>query len=103
MRMPLRSIIHDVWIASIVLQVALSLALLAKRAWHSYPAFSAYVFFSVFEAAVISVVPHRGMGYFYTFWACEAIGIVLGLAVVREIFTNLFSPHPALRKLGRKQ
>jgi hypothetical protein len=98
--MPWRSIIHDVWIASIVLQVALALALLAKRAWQSYPAFSAYVFFSVFEAAVISVVPHRGMGYFYTFWACEAIGIVLGLAVVREIFTNLFSPHPALRKLA---
>jgi len=30
----------------------------------------------------------------------EAIGIVLGLAVVREVFTNLFSPHPALRKLA---
>src|ERR1044071_24772 len=98
--MPLQSIIHDVWIASIVLQVALSRSLPAKRAWHIYPAFSAYVFFSVFEAAVISLVPHRGMAYFYTFWACEAIGIVLGLAVVREVFTNLFTPHPALRKLA---
>ena len=38
--------------------------------------------------------------YFYTFWICEAIGIVLGLAVVREIFTNIFSPHAALRKLA---
>jgi hypothetical protein len=100
MRMPLRSIIHDVWIVSIVLQVALALALLAKRAWQSYPAFSAYVFFSVFEAGAVYAVIHRGMVYFYTFWACEAIGIFLGLAVVREIFTNLFSPHPALRKLA---
>jgi hypothetical protein len=89
-----------VWIVSIVLQVALALALLAKRAWQSYPAFSAYVFFSVLETAVNSVLNHHGEVYFYTFFALEAIGIVLGLAVVREVFTNLFSPHPALRKLA---
>ena len=98
--MSVPAITHEVWIGSIVLQVLLAMVVLTKRTWRSYPAFSAYVFFSVFEAAVISVVPHRGMGYFDTFWACEAIGIVLGLAVVREIFTNLFSPHPALRKLA---
>jgi hypothetical protein len=98
--MPMRSIIYDVWIANIVLQVALALVLLAKRTWQSFPAFSAYIFYSVFEAAAIYAVSGRGMVYYYTFWACEAIGIFLGLAVVREIFTNLFSPHPALRKLA---
>jgi len=100
MHMSLSAITHEVWIGSIVLQVLLAMVVSTKRAWQSYPAFSGYVFFSVVEAAVISVVPHSGMGYFYTFWICEAIGIVLGLAVVREIFTNLFSPHPALRKLA---
>ena len=82
------------------MQVALALALLAKRTWRNFPAFAAYIFFCLFEASAISVVMHRGMVYFYTFWACEAIGIFLGLAVVREIFTNLFSPHPALRNLA---
>ncbi|HEY2115322.1 MAG TPA: hypothetical protein VGJ51_09535 [Candidatus Angelobacter sp.] len=91
---------NEVMIGSIVLQVLLAMVVLTKRTWRSYPAFSTYVFFSVFEAAFISVLRHRGIGYFYPFWACEAIGIVLGLAVVREIFTNLFSPHPALRKLA---
>jgi Na+-driven multidrug efflux pump len=38
--------------------------------------------------------------YGYAFLVCEAIGIFLGLAIVREIFTNVFSPHPALRKLA---
>jgi hypothetical protein len=98
--MPLGSIIHDLWIGSIVLQVLLALVLLLKRAWRKYPFFSAYVFFNLFETAAMFSVYRMGMVYFYIFWSCEAIGIVLGLAVVREIFTNLFSPHTALRKLA---
>lgn len=96
----MRVIANDALIGAIVLQVLLAVVVLAKRTWRSYPAFSAYVFFSVLETAVNSVLNHHGVVYFYTFFAFEAIGIVLGLAVVREIFTNLFSPHPALRKLA---
>lgn len=93
-------IANEAVIGAVVLQVLLAIVVLAKRTWRSYPAFSAYVFFSVLETAVFSVMKHQGMVYFYTFFAFEAIGIVLGLAVVREVFTNLFSPHPALRKLA---
>jgi hypothetical protein len=98
--MSLPAITQEAMIGSIVLQVLLAVVVLTKRTWRSYPAFSAYVFFTLFGAAVISLLNRGGRGYFYTFWACEAIGIVLGLAVVREVFTKLFSPHPALRKLA---
>jgi len=98
--MSLPVITNEVYLGSIVLQVLLAMVVLTKRTWRSYPAFSAYVFFSAFEAAVIYVLRHRGIAYFYPFFVCEAIGIVLGLAVVREVFTNLFSPHPALRRLA---
>ena len=98
--MSLPAITQVVWIGSIVLQVLLAMVVLTKRTWRSYPAFSAYVFFTLFGVAVSSLFNRGGRGYFYTFWACEAIGIVLGLAVVREVFTKLFSPHPALRKLA---
>ena len=99
-RMPLRSIVHDVWIVCIILQVLLALVLLTKRVWEKYPIFSAYVFFSLFEAGILYVLAEKAMLYFYIFWICEAIGLFLGLAVVREIFIKLFSPHPALRKLA---
>src|SRR6478736_913051 len=99
--MSVPAITHEAMIGSIVLQVLLAVVVvLTKRTWRIYPAFSAYVFFTLFGAAVISLLNRGGRGYFYTFWACEAIGIVLGLAVVREVFTKLFSPHPALRKLA---
>lgn len=97
--MPLGSLIHDLWVAGIALQVLLAGILLAKRAWRKYPLFTAYIFFNLCEtAATLSV--YRMHAYFYTFWICEAIGIFLGLAVVREIFTNIFAPHAALRKLA---
>jgi hypothetical protein len=98
--MPLGSLIHDLWIVGTALQVLLAATLLAKRAWRKYPRFVVYVLFNLFENAI--TFPGRWMGsaYFYTFWVCEAIGIVLGLAVVREIFTNIFAPHAALRKLA---
>ena len=95
-----RLIIHDLWIGSIVLQVALAVALLAKRTWQNFPAFAAYIFFCLFEAGVTYALFGNKVAYFWAFWICETIGIVLGLAVVREIFTNVFSPHPALRKLA---
>src|SRR5215831_6599988 len=101
MSMPV--IAKEALIGAVVLQVLLAVVVLARRTWRSYPAFSAYVFFSVLESGVIAVMKHQGIQgkiYFYTFFALEAIGIVLGLAVVREVFTNLFSPHPALRKLA---
>lgn len=100
LHMALRSIIHDVWIVGIGVQVLLALFLMTKRTWKKYPVFSAYAFFNLFEAAVTYAVSGNGLVYFYTYWVCEAIGIVLGLAVVREIFMNLFSPHPALHKLA---
>lgn len=98
--MPLAALIPDLWIASIALQVLLATVLLAKRAWRKYPMFSAYVFFTLVETAATFPGHRTGIAYFYTFWICEAIGIVLGLAVVREIFTNIFAPHAALRKLA---
>ncbi len=98
--MPLGSLIHDLWIASIALQFLLAATLLAKRAWQKYPMFVAYIIFNLCKTGAVFSVYGMGAAYFYTFWICEAIGIILGLAVVREIFTNIFAPHAALRKLA---
>ncbi|MGB8130800.1 MAG: hypothetical protein WCG81_13485 [Candidatus Angelobacter sp.] len=98
--MPLGSLIHDLWIASIALQVLLAATLLAKRAWHKHPMFTAYVFFNLLETTIMLSGHWIDTAFFYTFWTCEAISIVLGLAVVREIFTNIFTPHAALRRLA---
>jgi hypothetical protein len=98
--MSMRMISHGIWFVGICLQILLALVLLTKRTWRSHSFFCAYALFNLFEAALTYAVFRRGLLYFYSFWICEAIGVVLGLAVVREIFTDLFSPHQALRKLA---
>src|ERR1051326_8005774 len=99
--MTLVSIGHDVWLTSIGVQVLLAAILLSKRVWQKYPIFCAYSLFNLFEAAITYAVFGNKLVFFYAYWACEAVGIVLGLGVVREIFANVFSPHLALRKLTR--
>ena len=74
--------------------------LLFKKRWKKFPVFTAYVLFNLVEAAVLLSVSTNGMVYFYTYWICEAITTMLGLGVVFEIFTALFSEHRALRKLA---
>jgi hypothetical protein len=92
--MSLRLVIHDVWIIGIALQVLLAAVMLAKRTWQMYPMFTGYVFFNLFGAAIGYAVFGNKVVYFYTYFVCESIAIVLGLGVVREIFTNVFSPAP---------
>jgi len=98
--MSLRLVMNDIWVIGLCLQALLALTLLARKSWQRYPIFSAYVVFNLFGTALTYGVFRYKIVYFYTFWICDAIGIVLGLGVVREIFTNVFSPHPALRKLA---
>jgi hypothetical protein len=98
--MDLRLFSHGIWFVGIALQILLAAVLLVRWTWRSYPYFCVYALFNLFEAALTYAVFRRGLLYFYSFWICEAIGIVLGLAVVREIFTDLFSAHHALRKLA---
>lgn len=77
----------------------LAAVLLSKRMWRKYPIFCAYSLFNLFEAAMTYALFGNKAAYFYAYWFCEAVGIILGLGLVREIFTEVFSPHLALRRL----
>ena len=98
--MAFRSLIHGFWLAGIGLQVFLAAVLLYRRAWRKFPLFTAYVFFNLAAAAIVYSVSGNGMVYFYAYWACEVLSKILGLAVVYEIFRELFCTHSALRRLA---
>jgi hypothetical protein len=98
--MALHTLVHDIWVAGIGLQVLLAAVLLYKKTWHSFPLFTAYALFNLFEAALLYCLRTHFWPYFYAYWVCEAISTLLGFAIVYEIFTALFSTHVALRKLA---
>ena len=91
------------WAAALLLQATLSGVLIAKRMWRRFPIFLAYCVSSLIlnGALFLIYVSHwRRPLYFKAYWLTEAIGWLMGLAVVYEIFKHLFRPYPALRKLA---
>lgn len=99
----LLKVLTSSWFAAWLLQALLLGILLLKKMWRRFPLFVSYstatlVATSVLYAMLLARLPFRI--YSSAYWLFEAIGLFLGLAVVWEIFDSLFSPYPALRKLG---
>jgi len=98
--MHVRALISGLWVGGIVLQGLLVVVLLARKGWKSFPIFASYASVS-FASSVAGFLIYRHLNaYFYFFWIKESITVILGLAVVYEIFSHLFSLHTALRKLA---
>jgi hypothetical protein len=91
------------WVAALSLQAILVVVLLGKKMWQRFPAFVAYSVISfAFDVASFSMyyLHVSRQLYLNVYWLNEGAGLILGLAVVYEIFRHLFMPYPALRRLA---
>ena len=100
-RMDLKSLSQFLWVGGIVCQAVLGMVLLLKRSWRTFPFFSAYVAAGFAESLFIYAFRQHKAIYFYSYWLMEAVGIILGFAVVYEIFQNLFAAHRGLRRVAK--
>ena len=98
--MTLASIIHDLWIAGMASQGLLVAVLISKNVWKKLPLFTCYALVNCLATATSYFLQNRPVAFFYSYWIGETIGIVLGFAVVYEVFKHLFSVHGALLKLA---
>lgn len=88
-------------VTGIVLQGALAVVLLGRKAWKRYPLFTGYALFSFAGGMMLYFLEKRPPTvFFYSYWIEETIAMGLGFAVVYEVFKNLFSTHQALLKLA---
>ncbi|HEY6350556.1 MAG TPA: hypothetical protein VI636_14210 [Candidatus Angelobacter sp.] len=91
------------WVAALALQAILVAVLMAKKIWHRFPIFFLYAALGFsFNLALFSIFHSSLFRHWYvsTYWTNEGLGVILGLAVVYEIFNHLFTPYPGLRKLA---
>jgi hypothetical protein len=98
--MTLGSIIHALWIAGMATQGLLAVVLISKKVWRKFPFFTCYSLASCLASVMIYALQKKPVGLFYAYWIGEAVSVVLGFAVVYEIFKHLFSVHGALSKLA---
>lgn len=91
------------WLAALLVQAMLAGVLFAKRLWTRFPFFVLYAtanFLMGLGIFGVYVLPLSRHVYFNVYWFNEAVGLFLGLAVVYEVFKNLLTPYPALRRLA---
>jgi hypothetical protein len=100
--MSFSSALGVVWLVGLMLQVSLAGVLVSKKLWRKSPAFTIYVLFSLVETLVALGVYHNQTLYFYTYIIGESVLVILGLALVYEIFAQLCAAQAELRKLATR-
>jgi hypothetical protein len=100
-RMTLLSTMHGLWLANLGLQTLLLAVLSGNGRWKQFPVFTGYIAFNLLEATVAYFFQHNRSVYLYVYMVGETVSVVLGVALVYEIFGRLFLPHPALRGLAK--
>ena len=91
-----------IWIATLAVQIGVSLIMLQKRLFRDLPVFFAYTLFHVVRSVVLLVVRLRlsYATYSYAYWGAELISAVMGFAVIYEVFAKVLEPYAGLRRLG---
>jgi len=93
---------YALWMAHPLLQAGIVAAMLRSKLHRKFMFFFAYVATQILTFAVIfpSFMRHNYSAYFYLYWITNAITVVLGFMVIREVFLDVFKPFHTLRDLG---
>ncbi len=93
---------YAIWVAAPAIQLFLVATMLYRHLRREFPLFFAYTVFQVLSFGLKFAAYHRSqLEYFYVYWFTGAMGIVLGLVVIYEIFAQVFKPYEALRGMAQ--
>jgi hypothetical protein len=92
---------YALWIAHPVLQIGIA-ALMFHRGLHrKFKFFFGYVLTQLVTFALIfPALWHNYWAAFYIYWACDALSVAFGFAVIHEVFVDVFRLFHTLRDLG---
>jgi hypothetical protein len=92
------------WIAHPVLQLAVAGAMFRRRLHRLFPVFFTYICFQVVAFCILFPMNKWSNFsytiYFWIYWACAAVNLVLGFMIIYEIFLDVFRPYYTLKDLG---
>lgn len=97
-----RELLFALWTVPIVLQFVIGLTMVLRRLYKEFPFFFSYTLFHVLKQTItLTIYLRKGYTSFFALsWTAELIGGILGLLVIQEIFTRVFSPYVGLKRLG---
>lgn len=92
--------LHIFWLTTLVLQAFLVAIMALKKRWKSFPLFSVYLTCALIGDLVEYSLSYSKNAYIAAYIVSETVSIGLALAVIYEIFRQLFSSHKALTRLA---
>jgi hypothetical protein len=96
---------HYLWIAPYALQLLIAAIMVRRRLVSEFPVFFAYTVFEAIQGGILFTLDHldsiSGLQYWQVYWVSLLLTIVLRFALIREIFSHVFSAYPALGNLLR--
>jgi hypothetical protein len=98
------SLVSALWLTGMGLQIVLGVVLITKKSWRKFPVFTAFCIVSMISDVGLYALIKSSVGpvkYKYGYAFDETVTSLLGLGVVYEIFTKLFAPYAALRKMAK--
>jgi hypothetical protein len=97
--MRLQLIDYVLWCITPALMAAIVVSMYRRQLHREFPFFFNYAIFQVLTFAVEFPL-HKWVNYYYVYWTCSALSIVVTFAVFQEIFKDAFRPYEALRDLS---
>ncbi len=97
--MRLQPIDYVLWCITPVLMTAIAASMYHRRLHRDFPFFFNYAIFQVVTFAVEFPLRYW-VNYYYVYWTCSALSLIVTFAVFQEIFKDAFRPYEALRELS---
>lgn len=93
----IRFIALALWVIGSVMQILLLLQARRRTLWHACPAFFIYTAFQILKFAVLFDALRQPRLYFVVYWTGEIIDVFLVIAVLYELYSDLFREYEGLR------
>ena len=88
----------------VAFQLAVLVWLVRRKLIRSFPFFSAYLLAEALYAIAYIIIHQMGDAYypvyFRLYWASFALGVLLRIAVIREVLRGVFARHEGIRDAG---
>jgi hypothetical protein len=86
----------------LLMLITVAVRMMIKRLYVEFPLFFAYSIFHVVSiASTLTAAKSNPWTYFYIYWGFQLADVFLTIAVVQEIYSQIFEQYDAIRALGR--
>ena len=92
---------YILWLMAPAFQMAVLVLMERRKLRQQFPFFFTYTTLQVVNFPILFTVYHRANdAYFDVYWISTVLSVVMGFAVIHEVFSFVIRPYPALRDLG---